>query len=205
MKHPKVAIALVVIAAMSTGLAVSQTIRPGTPSMTSDANGTSHVPVTLSGGHDTDPHDHGRPVVLVAAGLNVPADVFRRAFSGVTPATGGRGPTGDEARRNKAALLKVLAPYGVTNDRLDEVSDYYRYRPENGRLWKHVDAKVTAIIRDGKIVSLTIVNPGAGYTTPPTIDVPGFPTITVSVKLKFTTDLAANGSISQVSLQSQPD
>jgi hypothetical protein len=61
---------------------------------------------------------------LIAAGLSVRPEVFREAFSGVTPARG-RGPTREEARKNKAALLKVLAPQGVTNERLDEVSDYY--------------------------------------------------------------------------------
>ncbi len=46
------------------------------------------IPVTFSGGHETDPKDHGRPVVLVAAALNVKPEVFRKAFSGVTPALG---------------------------------------------------------------------------------------------------------------------
>ena len=44
------------------------------------------VPLTFSGGLDTDPQDHGRPVVLVAAGLGVKPEVFREAFRGVTPA-----------------------------------------------------------------------------------------------------------------------
>src|SRR4051794_23144238 len=83
----------------------------------------------FSGGHDTDPRDHGRPVVLIAAALGVKTEVFREAFSGVTPA-GDRRPTGDEARRNKAALMKVLQPLGITNERLDEVSNYYRYQPQ---------------------------------------------------------------------------
>src|SRR5436190_8396245 len=87
------------------------------------------VPVTFSGGHDTDPQDRGRPVVLVAAALGVKPEVFREAFRGVTPARGGK-PTPEQARSNKEALLKVLKPYGITNERLDEVSDYYRYRPE---------------------------------------------------------------------------
>ena len=59
---------------------------------------------------------------------------FRKAFSGVTPAHG-RGPTGAEARRNKEALMKVLKPLGVTNERMDEVANYYRFRPQNGELW----------------------------------------------------------------------
>ena len=103
------------------------------------------LPVTFSGGHETDPKDHGRPVVLVAAALGVKPDVFRKAFSGVTPARG-RGPTGEEARRNKEALLKVLAPYKVTNERLDEVSDYYRYRPQKGELWPTTSAKAYAVV-----------------------------------------------------------
>src|SRR4051794_34240316 len=68
------------------------------------------VPVTFTGGHDLDPRDNGRPVVLIAAALGVKAEVFREAFRGVTPA-GNRQPTGEEARRNKEALMKVLAPY----------------------------------------------------------------------------------------------
>src|SRR4051794_35543434 len=88
----------------------------------------SKVPVTFSGGHETDPRDNGRPVVLIAAALEVKPEVFRKAFSGVTPARG-RGPTDDEARRNKEALMKVLEPYKVTNEWLDDVSNYYRYRP----------------------------------------------------------------------------
>jgi hypothetical protein len=35
------------------------------------------VPVNFSGGHETDPRDHGRPVVLVAAALKVRPEVFR--------------------------------------------------------------------------------------------------------------------------------
>ena len=82
-------------------------------------------PVMFSGGHDTDARDGGRPIVLIAAALEVSPDVFREAFRGVTPAKG-RGPTEDEAKKNKAALMKVLRPHGVTNDRLDEVSNFYR-------------------------------------------------------------------------------
>lgn len=48
-----------------------------------------NVPVTFTGGHETDPKDRGRPVVLVAAGLGVKPEVFREAFSGVTPSRGG--------------------------------------------------------------------------------------------------------------------
>src|SRR5262249_2828088 len=59
------------------------------------------VPITLSGGHEIGPKDYGRPVALIAAGLGVEPDVFRKAFSGVTPSRNGP-PSGDLARRNKA-------------------------------------------------------------------------------------------------------
>src|SRR5690606_8516516 len=91
-------------------------------------------PVVFTKGHEIGRNDFGRPVVLIAAGLGVSPEIFRKAFSGVTPAKGRR-PTREEARKNKTALLKVLAPHGVTNARLDEVSDYYRYHPERGELW----------------------------------------------------------------------
>src|SRR3954451_20959339 len=124
------------------------------------------IPVTFSGGHETDPKDHGRPVVLVAAALDVKPEVFRKAFSGVTPARG-RGPTGDEARRNKEALMKVLGPYKVTNDRLDEVSDYYRYRPQASELWPTKPAKAYSIVDGGRIKKVIVTEPGAGYSSPP--------------------------------------
>src|SRR6185295_13684382 len=120
------------------------------------------IPVTFSGGHETDPQDHGRPVVLVAAGLGVKPEVFRKAFSGVTPARG-RGPTREEARRNKEALMKVLRPYKVTTDRLDEVSNYYRYRPQEGELWNHAEAKAHAVVEGGKLIKIVIDEPGSGY------------------------------------------
>ena len=83
----------------------------------------------FSGGRETDAHDGERPAVLVAAALGVKPKVFRDAFRGVTPARGGP-PSSRAARRNKAALLKVLGPHGVTNNRLDQVSDHYRYQPQ---------------------------------------------------------------------------
>src|SRR3954470_19516070 len=89
------------------------------------------VPLVFSGGHTIGKQDFGRPVYLIAAGLGVKPEQFREAFGGVTPARG-RGPTGAEPRRNKTALMKVLAPLGVTNERLDEVSNYYRFRPQDG-------------------------------------------------------------------------
>jgi hypothetical protein len=159
----------------------------------------SRVPVAFSGGHESDPRDHGRPVVLIAAALKVRPEVFRQAFSGVNPARGRR-PTGDEQRRNKEALLKVLGPYNVTNERLDEVSDYYRYRPEKGELWPNKPAKAEAIVENGNIKKITITDTGAGYSSPPKATVKGFEKVPLETKLKFGTDFKKNGSVASIAV-----
>lgn len=157
------------------------------------------VPVSFSGGHEIGKDDFGRPVALIAAALKVKPAVFREAFSGVTPARG-RGPTKDEARKNKAALLKVLAPHGVTNERLDEVSDYYRFQPDRGQLWPNTAAKAHAIIEDGKITKIVVTDPGAGYNSPPDVKVEGFADQKLTSTLKFDTDLKKNGAVASVEI-----
>jgi len=125
------------------------------------------VPVTFSGGHETDPRDRGRPVVLIAAALGVPAQVFRDAFSHVRPAPAGTRPSGQQVRKNKESLLTTLGPYGVTNDRLDEVSNYYRYVRSRGEMWPTKPAAAYAEVEQGKIVRFVIIKAGAGYSSPP--------------------------------------
>lgn len=164
------------------------------------------LPVTFSGGHRTDPQDRGRPVVLVAAGLGVPTEVFRKAFSGVTPARGGE-PSGEQARSNKAALMKVLAPYKVTNERLDEVSNYYRYRQERGELWKNVAAKAEAVVENGVVKRIEVKEVGAGYSTPPTATIKGMEATPLTTTLLFDKELKKNGSIAKIEVaqeKSQP-
>jgi hypothetical protein len=157
------------------------------------------VPVTFSGGHEISKDDFGRPVPLIAAALDVKPEVFRKAFSGVKPARG-RGPSRDEARKNKEALLKVLAPHGVTNDRLDEVSDYYRYRPQEGELWPITAAKAYAVVEDGEVQKIVVTEPGAGYSSSPTIQVEGFKNVEFKVTLELSKDLKKNGGISGVEI-----
>jgi hypothetical protein len=143
------------------------------------------VPVVFSGGHETDPRDHGRPVVLIAAALGVSSDVFREAFSHVHPADPNVGPTGDEARRNKAALLGALSKYGVTNERLDAVSDYYRYVKSRGELWHTKPAVVNALVKEGHVIGYEILNGGSGYSSPPSVSVPGIEGVVATAKLSF--------------------
>ena len=158
-----------------------------------------HLALSFSGGHLTDPRDHGRPVVLIAAALGVPTDVFRKAFSGVTPARN-HAPSGDEQRQNKQALLAVLGPYGITNEQLDSVSDNYRYRPEDGDLWRHQSAEGYAIVIKGRVKAIKLTNPGYGYTSAPNARILGLNGTAPIVKLRFSRDLSTNGSIASITL-----
>jgi hypothetical protein len=155
------------------------------------------VPITFSGGHDIAKNDYGRPITLMAAALRVKPEEFRKAFSGVTPARG-RGPTGSEARRNKEALMKVLGPLGVTNERMDEVANYYRFRPQNGELWPTRPAKAYAVVEEGKFKKIVVTEPGAGYCSPPKVTVKGFEKVRLDAKVKFETDLKKNGAIESI-------
>src|SRR5262245_49705741 len=157
------------------------------------------IAVSFSGGHETDPRDRGRPVVLIAAALDVKPEIFREAFSGVTPARG-RGPTGAEARRNKQALMRVLGPHNVTNERLDEVSNYYRYRPQAGELWPTKPARAHALVEDGQIKKIVVTDPGSGYSSTPTVTVKGFEKAELVVEVKYGTNLQTNGSIASVDI-----
>lgn len=157
------------------------------------------VSVTFSGGHEIGKNDFGRPAVLIAAALGVKPEVFREAFSGVTPAKGGK-PSGEEARKNKAALMKVLEPHGVTNDRLDEVSNYYRYQPQRGELWKTTAAKAHAVVEDGKIKKVVVEEPGSGYSSLPDVKVEGFKETRFKVRLHLDKDLKKNGGIESIEL-----
>jgi hypothetical protein len=155
------------------------------------------TPVTFTGGYDTDPRDRGRPVVLIAAALNVPSEVFRKAFSAVRPARPGEEPDPDQVRRNKQALMTSLGPYGVTNDWLDTVSNYYRYNRSSGQMWRNSPAAAYATVRDG-VVTFTITNPGSGYSSPPKVSVAGMADLKATATLWFGADFSKNGSIKEI-------
>jgi hypothetical protein len=165
--------------------------------------GVKRVPVTLSGGFETDPRDQGRPVILIASALGVAPEVFRETFTHVHPAgRGSGGPTREEAQQNKKALMDGLGKYGVTNDRLDAVSNYYRYPPGPGGRWKTKDASANALVKDGKVVGFEIVDHGSGYTSEPTVSAPGVSgPASYKVKLAYTKDFETNGSIQSIAVE----
>ena len=162
-------------------------------------DGTTRVPVVFSEGHATEEADHGRPVALIAAALGVTPEVFRAAFRGVHPAgPGSGGPTDAEARQNKAVLMDALGRYGVTDERLNAVSNFYRYPPGRGGLWKHAPATANALVKDGAVVGYELTSGGAGYTTPPVASVPGIPGAAPKVEITFGKDLERNGAVSAI-------
>jgi hypothetical protein len=164
-------------------------------------DGATQVPLVFSGGHETDPRDHGRPVMLIAAALRVPPEVFREAFTHVHPAgPGSGGPTDAEARANKKALMDALGKYGVTDERLNEVSNRYRYRAWAGELWPVHDAAGYATVSGGVITGFVVTDPGFGYSSPPVVTVKDMPGVQAVAGLAFDTDFGKNGSVRSVAL-----
>ena len=86
----------------------------------------------------------------------------------------------------------------MTNERLDEVSDYYRFRPDRGELWPTTAAKAHAIVEGGKIKQIVVTNPGSGYSSPPDVKVEGFEGMEFKLTLGFGKDLKKNGTIGSV-------
>ena len=121
-------------------------------------------------------------------------EIFREAFSLVNPARIGA-PEPGRVHDNKRALLDALGKYGITNDRLDSVSDFYRYRPGADELWRNVNAEAYAIVANGKVTKLVITNPGYGYTTKPTATVDGK---RLETEIAFDKDVKKNGRVVRV-------
>jgi hypothetical protein len=156
------------------------------------------VDVVFSGGHDTVGEDRGRPVILIASALKVPPQVFRDAFKKVKPAPAGEQPQEAQVRLNKQALMEALSPYGVTDDRLNEVSNYYRYRRSAGEMWRNTPAKAFATVSNGVVTGVTITDPGSGYSSEPTVSLATMPGVKLASSISFDTDFAKNGSVKDI-------
>jgi hypothetical protein len=139
-------------------------------------------------------------VALIAGALGVPAEVFREAFSRVRPAAAGTTPDPEQVRRNKSVLMEALGKLGISNERLDTVSNYYRYVRSRGEMWPTTPAAGYARIENGKITGFVITSGGAGYNSPPSVTIQGMPGVPAQVKLAFGKDFDANGSVSEVTL-----
>jgi hypothetical protein len=100
--------------------------------------------------------------------------------------------------------MAALGPYGVTDDRLNEVSNYYRYRRESGELWRHAPAAGYATIDHGKVTGVTITDPGSGYSSPPVVTITGMDGVQLTAQLHFDTDFQKNGSIGKIVVGASP-
>ncbi len=156
------------------------------------------VPVVISGGHETDPQDRGRPVSLVAGALGVPPEVFREAFRHVRPAPAGMEPDPQQVRLNKSALLSALSRYGVSNAKLDTVSDYYRYVRSRNETWPAKSAVAYALVKDRTVVKYVVTSAGSGYSSPPTVTVPGVPGATSKTQIAYSSVFAKNGALTAI-------
>ncbi len=83
----------------------------------------------------------------------------------------------------------------VTNERMDEVADYYRFRPERGELWPTRKAQAEAVTVDGKVERIVVTDPGSGYSSAPRVTVRGFEKEKLIARLGYSTDLKKNGII----------
>jgi hypothetical protein len=135
--------------------------------------------------------------------LGVPKEVFREAFTHVHPAgPDSGGPTEAEARANKAALMNALGKYGVTNDRLNTVSNYYRYVRSHGEMWPTKPATAVALVKNGQVIGYEVTEGGSGYSTAPTVSVSGVKAAPAKVELATSKTFEKNGSISAITVTS---
>lgn len=101
--------------------------------------------------------------------------------------------------------MSVLAKYGITNDRLDTVSNRYRYVRSHGEMWPAKEAVANAIVQNGVVTGYEIVSGGYGYSSAPTITVPNVKTAPAKVELGFSKDFEANGSVSKITVANEKD
>ena len=99
--------------------------------------------------------------------------------------------------------MGALGKYGITNERLDKVSNYYRYNRGRGELWRTQPAAANALVKDGAIVGYELVSGGSGYSSPPTVTVPNLKGVATEVKLAFGTKFENNGAVSAITIPKQ--
>ncbi len=92
---------------------------------------------------------------------------------------------------------------GVTNDRLDEVSDHYRFRPLKGEVWKSTPAEGYAVVEDGKVKKVVVAEAGSGYSSPPKVTVKGMG-VTLKATLHFDKEFKKSGSVESVEVVEPP-
>jgi hypothetical protein len=99
--------------------------------------------------------------------------------------------------------MNALGKYGITDDRLNAVSNFYRYPPGRGNLWKNRPATANALVKNGAVIGYEITDAGAGYTTAPAVTVPTIAGATAKGEIAFGKDMETNGSVSGIAVAAQ--
>ena len=96
--------------------------------------------------------------------------------------------------------MNALGKFGVTDDRLNAVSNFYRYPPGSRALWKNKPATANALLKNGTIVGYEITSGGYGYTRPPTVSAPGSDGAMAKVEISYGKYLETNGAVSAITI-----
>ncbi len=88
----------------------------------------------------------------------------------------------------------------MTNERLDEVSNYYRFRPDSDEIWPTRPARAYAVVEQGQLIRIVVTDPGSGYCSEPQVTVAGLPKAAFKVTLALGQDLPKNGGIASIKL-----
>jgi hypothetical protein len=94
--------------------------------------------------------------------------------------------------------MSALRPYGVTNDRLDTVSNYYRYVRSRNEAWPAKPAVGYAVVRNNTVLRYVVTDGGSGYSSAPRVTVPGLPGATGTAQIAYGPLFEKNGSVSDV-------
>ncbi|WP_139228528.1 hypothetical protein [Planctomicrobium piriforme] len=157
------------------------------------------VPVIFTNGHDTEAADKGLPVKLLAGGLGVPDSVFRSALTQLQ-AVRGVAPNEWQLQTMQTYLFKTLAKYDVSAYRLETVTAYYRHEQPRGELWPTKSAKAFAVIDNGRLLGFEVLNGGSGYSSAPTVSIPGHNNLFVNIDIAYGREFGTNGSITSITL-----
>jgi len=73
-----------------------------------------------------------------------------------------------------------------------------------GGIWRNEPAVANALVKAGHVIGYEVVGGGAGYTSPPTVQVPGIKDVAATVKLSFSQKFESNGSVSAIAISPKP-
>jgi len=86
---------------------------------------------------------------------------------------------------------------GFGREAMDRVANYYRF---DGGTWPQRAARAEAVVVNGAVRSIRIIDGGVGYTAVPTVSIPGFDPVPATPQVVFSSAFETNGRIGSISL-----